>query len=320
MTHLITLAELDSGTSWRDRLRGCAASIGNFDGVHRGHRDLLKHVREAAERVEGPSVVVILDPHPAAVLRPHNSPPRLTTPQRRAELMSAMEIDYLLVCPATIEFLNRSADEFFQFLVRDRLQAQAMVEGPNFFFGRDRGGDVNRLRQLCIDADIDLTIAEPAMDGPRMISSSRIRESIANGQLSIAEAMLGSRYQIQGVVVAGEGRGRTLGFPTANLTQIDVMTPGHGVYAAIATTESKTTHRSAVHIGPNPTFDDSSSTKVEVHLMNYDGDLYGQSMTIDFIERVRPVQRFESADALVRQLNLDIQSVRDLVPISQIPQ
>ncbi|MEM6363340.1 MAG: bifunctional riboflavin kinase/FAD synthetase [Planctomycetota bacterium] len=329
MTQLIRLSQWDADAELRSQYTGGCISIGNFDGVHVGHRDLLAQTRLAANRIDGSAIAVVLDPHPAAVLRPHNAPPKLTTIERRAELMASMQIDALLVCPATMPFLNLSADDFFYQLIVDRLAARAMVEGPNFFFGRDRGGDVRRLESLCDDAGVQLTVVEPTVDPPtsgnanesgtRMISSSRIREAIAVGDVSGASEMLQSRYQIAGTVGRGEERGRTIGFPTANLHGIDVLIPGHGVYAAIVTIDGKSDssslpHAAAVHLGPNPTFDDQNVTKVEVHIIDYDADLYGRRLRVDFIRKIRDVKRFESPEALVRQLNHDIEQVRQCQP------
>lgn len=313
------LDDLGTHPEIRDRVKQGAVSIGNFDGVHVGHRELLARVRIAADRVGGPAVVVVLDPHPAAVLRPHSAPARLTTIPRRATLMSELGIDVLVVCPATLEFLNRTADEFFELLVSDRLQAKTVVEGPNFFFGRDRGGDVNRLRLLCEQTGKSLEIVDPRMEEERMVSSSRIREAISAGQIRTANAMLQSTYQVTGRVAAGAGRGRTLGFPTANLVDIETLIPGHGVYAAHVSGEQ--VHApgndtrpllAAVHVGPNPTFDDEQRTKVEVHCLDYDGDLYGETLTVHWLDQIRGVEKFASAEALALQIRRDIAAVRNL--------
>jgi len=312
MTQLITLDELDTSPRKRERLSGGAVSIGNFDGVHRGHRDLLANVVAAARRIGGPSLAVILDPHPATVLRPHSAPARLTTVARRAELMRPLGVDFLVVCPATPAFLHRTADDFFSFLILERLAARAMVEGPNFFFGRDRGGDLNRLAMLCRQADVGLEIVQPRVEGERMISSSRIREAIAAGELHAAGAMLGTPYELSGWVSPGEGRGRQIGFPTANLARTETLVPGDGVYAATATLgDDNPKQLAAVHIGPNPTFSEDRQTKVEVHLLDYAGDLYDRRLSVQFREKIRDVQTFDGPDELIEQLRQDVQAVRD---------
>ncbi|WP_404310414.1 bifunctional riboflavin kinase/FAD synthetase [Neorhodopirellula lusitana] len=321
MTKLVRLSEITGGaeaggSDTLSRLQNGAISIGNFDGVHKGHRELLGKVCDAAERVGGPAIAIVLDPHPASVLRPHGAPPTLTTLPRRAELMSSVGIDFLLVCESTREFLNQTADAFFSSLVVDSLQAKAVVEGPNFYFGRDRTGNVARLAELCSARNIDFKVVEPSVRDERMVSSSRVREAIASGEITLANEMLGSIYRIAGIVASGERRGRTLGFPTANLDQVAEMLPGDGVFAGVATTSDGARHAAAIHIGPNPTFDETRKTKVEIHLLDYDGDLYGQSLMVELLGKVRGVQKFPDAAALVDQLHSDLQSVRAILPQS----
>lgn len=314
-----TLDELESNPEVQQRVTQGAVSIGNFDGVHAGHRELLSRVRAAADRVGGPAVVVVLDPHPATVLRPHSAPARLTTIARRAELMGELGIDVLVVCPATLEFLDHTADEFFELLIANRLRAHSVVEGPNFFFGRDRGGDINRLRQLCLQSGKSVEIVEPRLQDQRMVSSSRIREAISAGQIRAANTMLQSTYQLTGRVAQGAGRGRHLGFPTANLVDLATLVPGRGVYAAHVSGEglsqdnpSQSPRLAAVHVGPNPTFNDEQRTKVEVHCLDYDDDLYGHVLTVHWLDQIRGIQKFDNADALAVQIRRDIAAVRSL--------
>jgi riboflavin kinase/FMN adenylyltransferase len=223
--------------------------------------------------------------------------------------MSGFGIDAMVVCPVSREFLSLTADAFFQSLVVKRLQARAMVEGPNFYFGRNREGDVHKLRQLCESHQIALQITESSEISGEMVSSTRIRSLLECGMIAEAVNLLGAPYRIRGRVAAGARRGRTLGFPTANLTGIDVMIPGPGVYGGYVEL-AKQSHVAAVHIGPNPTFDSVESSKVEIHLLDYDGDLYGQTLLVDVVLRVRDIARFDSAQSLVGQLNRDIEFIR----------
>ena len=289
-------------------LRGGVISIGNFDGVHRGHRALLREVRHRADAVDGPAVAIIFDPHPATILRPGLSPPRLTWIERRAELLDQAGVDYLLVCETTRDFLNLSADAFFQSLVVDQLQAKAIVEGPNFFFGRDRGGDIELLGKLCERSDIDFTVSQPTEDSGQMISSTRIRHLLGAGKIDEANSLLGTAYRIRGTVTEGEQRGRKIGFPTANLTGIDVVTPGPGVYGGIVQIDDQS-YDAAINIGPNPTFDDDT-LKVEVHALDFSGDLYNAALDVDIVCHVRDVARFGSAERLVQQIDRDVQTIR----------
>ncbi len=312
MTQIIPLIDLSRSLELRSRVTGGVVSIGNFDGVHRGHATLLKNIRDLADKLAGPAIAVVLDPHPAAILRPDKMPPKLTWIERRAELMSRFGIDALVVCETTEEFLHLTATEFFEMLIVGQLDAEALVEGPNFFFGRNRGGDIALLAGLCDRHGIDLRIVEPTEVGSEMISSTRIRSLIRSGQVAEAAQLLGVAYRIRGRVTRGAARGRQIGFPTANLIDIDVMVPAVGVYAGTAWM-GETKMQAAIHIGPNPTFESDQTVKVEVHLMDYDGDLYGRQLMVDFVARVRDIARFDSPDDLVAQLSSDIQTVRSIL-------
>ena len=290
-------------------IQGGVITIGNFDGVHRGHANLLEHVRGLADQLGGPAIAMVLDPHPATILRPKFAPKRLTEIETRAELMDRLGIDALVVCQINRHFLNLTAEQFFSSLVVDRLNAKAMVEGPNFFFGRDRGGNVEVLAELCGQADLNLHIVEPMHVGTQMISSTRIRGLLAEGAVAGAADLLGHPHRIGGIVSSGAQRGREIGFPTANLSEIEVVVPHHGVYAGYLRTRDGN-HAAAIHVGPNPTFESNGDFKVEVHALDYDGDLYDQRVQVDFLHRVRDVVRFESTKALVRQLHQDIAEIR----------
>ena len=314
MTKIVPLSDVaaDPPPAALAELRGGAISIGNFDGVHRGHAALLAQVRKSADRIGGPAIAVALDPHPSEILRPDKAPPKLTSIARRAELMDRHGIDALVVCRTGTGLLKLTAEEFFEALIRHSLDAKAMVEGPNFFFGRDRGGDINSLGRMCRSAGIELQIADPLSTDGQMVSSTRIRGVLASGDIAQANDLLGHPYQVAGTVIEGARRGRTFGFPTANLGSIGTVVPGPGVYGGDAFVgDAMTPIRAAIHIGPNPTFDDDAATKVEVHLIDYDGDLYGTNLRVDFLLRVRDIIKFESPGDLVDQLRRDVGVVGD---------
>ena len=223
--------------------------------------------------------------------------------------MDQIGIDALVVCETSRRFLSMSADQFFNSLVKDRLQAKAMVEGPNFFFGRDRGGDVEVLAGLCDAANIKLQIVQSMQVGRQMISSTMIRRLLSTGAVAEAAELLGHPHRICGTVESGAKRGRQIGFPTANLSEIDVVVPRPGVYAGhIRVCDQR--HAAAIHIGPNPTFEPNGDSKLEVHVLDYDGDLYDQHVQVEFLHRVRDVAKFDSPDALVTQLQQDISDIR----------
>ena len=293
---------------WYEEIsKGGVISIGNFDGVHLGHVSLLNRVRKLADASSVAAIAVSFDPHPAAILRPEHAPQRLMTIDRRAEVMSRYGIDQLIVCPVSSSFLDLSARQFFSSLVVDCLQATSMVEGPNFFFGRGREGGPSTLASLCEQNQLDLEIVEPSLMEDSMISSSRIRTLLTNGDVKQAQDILSDPYQIKGTVIKGDRRGREIGFPTANLNDIEVLVPGSGVYGGTATIDGRS-FPAAIHVGPNPTFSEQQK-KIEVHVLKFNGDLYGSELKVDFYFRLRDVSRFASADLLVTQLRKDVATV-----------
>lgn len=289
---------------WPAAVRGGVATIGNFDGVHRGHALLVERLLARARSQHQPAVVFTFDPHPAALLRPDRVPPPLTTTERKAELLAALGVDALIVYPTSHQLLGLSPADFFEQLIRQQLDARGLIEGPNFCFGKARAGDVQLLAQFCQEAGIYLEIPGALQWGEQVVSSSRVRELLAAGEMDAANQLLTEPYRLQGIVEHGAARGTAIGFPTANLGQIETLIPAAGVYAAAAHVADET-WPAAVHIGPAPTFDIQPAT-VEVHLIGFHGNLYGQSLSIDVLARLRSVQRFAGVSELRQQLQLDV--------------
>ncbi len=267
---------------------------------------LVQHARTS----KVPAIVFTFDPHPIHLLRPEFAPPELMTIEQRAEVLQELGVDCVIAYPTDRALLNLTAEEFFQQVLCDQLQARGMVEGPNFYFGKDRAGDVALLGQLCEQAGMFFEVVEPTICGSRMISSSEVRQSIQNGDITEATSMLGRLYQISGTVGHGAERGRLLGFPTANLTDIKTLIPANGVYSGVGTIAGKQ-YPAAIHIGGNPTFQ-HDETKVEVHLIGFSGDIYGQELQVQFLEQLRGTQTFTDADALKTQLLIDVESAKKL--------
>ena len=289
--------------------RGGFVAIGNFDGVHRGHQRMIGTLVEQARTENVPAVVFTLDPHPIALLAPGQVPPSLSTLERKADLLEGCGVDALIAYPTDHALLELSPDEFFQRIIRQTLDARGLVEGPNFCFGKDRAGDVETLRELCERDGLTLTVVEAVTtDAETVVSSSQIRRAIQDGRIADAVAMLGHPYRLSGVVETGARRGSELGFPTANLSGVKTLLPPDGVYAARCEVGGLT-RAAAVHLGPNPTFDDGTR-KLEVHVIDYAGDLYGQPLSIDLIDRVRDTMRFEDVESLRSQLASDVESIR----------
>lgn len=290
--------------------RGGAVAVGNFDGVHLGHAEIVRRLVKRARQVGGPAVVLTFDPHPVRLLRPQHAPPPLTWTARKAELVGALGVDVVVAYPTDEAFLDLTPRQFFDTIVRRQLDARAIVEGVNFFFGRDRLGNVDLLRRFCTAAGISLDIVEPVSFDGQMVSSSRIRALVAQGQIDAVRGMLTQPYRIRGTVVHGSRRGARLGFPTANLDGIDTLLPGEGIYAGRAWCDG-TAHAAAVSLGPNPTFDEDA-LKTEAYLLDFDGSLYGRPLEIDFLARLRDSVRFDSVDALLEQMRGDVAQVRQI--------
>ncbi len=293
-----------------ESLRGGAMTIGNFDGVHRGHSRLIAQLKQFASELKSSTIVFTFDPHPVRLLRPEKAPPPLTWTRRKADLLSELGVDAVIAYPTNMKLLELSPEAFFQQVICDYVGAKALVEGPNFFFGKGRAGNTETLHELCKKKDMQLKIVEPLRDEDEYISSSRIRALIADGDVNTARNFLTQPYRIRGMVTHGAARGSTIGFPTANLDAIDTLVPKVGVYAGRAQIEGRW-HWAAINIGPNPTFGEELP-KVEVHILDYDGNLYGKPLEVDFIDRLRDIRHFESADLLVAQLTEDVSQTRSI--------
>lgn len=292
-------------------LRRGAVAIGNFDGVHRGHARIVERLIARAQQVGGPALVFTFDPHPVRLLRPSAAPPPLTWTDRKAELLVELGVDSMIAYPTDEALLALSPREFFDQIVRGRLDAQAMVEGPNFYFGHERQGTIDVLRQFTDEAGILLEVVKPLVLDGEIVSSSRVRRLIAAGHVDAARALLTRPYRIRGMVTHGAGRGARLGFPTANVDAIDTLLPGLGVYAGLAHAQGEL-WPAAINIGPNPTFGEHA-LKVEAHLIDFEGLLYGQPLEVDFLARLRDIHPFDGVEALKSQLLRDVAATRSVV-------
>ena len=288
---------------------GGAVTIGNFDGVHRGHRELIAAARRGADRSGGPAVAVTFDPAPAALLRPRpDKAIPLTTIDDRAMLLHAAGADHVVVIRTVAGLLSLSPEAFFEDVIVGLFGATAVAEGYNFQFGRARAGDTARLRELCDASGITFEEVPALLVDGEPVSSSRVRTALNAGDVAAAAALLDRPYRIAGTVVTGAKRGRTIGFPTANVDGVPTVVPGVGVYAVRAEVGGRT-YAAAANVGPNPTFGEFAR-KIEVHLLDFHGDVYDKPMAVDFVARVRDTRPFSGADELVEQLRLDIETVR----------
>lgn len=287
-------------------LRGGGVAIGNFDAVHIGHAALIGQLVAMARKVGGPALVFTFDPPPGAILnpaRPLGKP--LTTIARRAELVARLGADALIAYPTDRNFLQLTADEFFDRIIVATLGARAMVEGFSFRFGRGRQGDIELLSRRCSQSGIDLHVLPSVTADAMTVSSTRIRELIAQGDMAAANSLLIEPYRIAGTVVQGAQRGRLIGFPTANLASIPVLLPAPGVYAGRVRGIGDAPLAAAIHIGPNLTFEESEP-KVEVHIVDWHGSLYGQALEVEVLDRVRETRKFPSVEELLSQMRRDV--------------
>lgn len=289
--------------------RGVVA-IGNFDGVHRGHQAMMRILRREADQLSAPAVAVTFDPPPVEVLRPGQSPPRLMTLDDKRDLLRAAGADVVLVLPTTRKLLALSAREFFEQVLLGELEVRGLVEGPNFRFGHGREGDIALLRDLADEAEIRLAVVEPVEEAG-LVSSSRIRKLVEQGNLAEAGRLLGRPHRVRGTVIPGAARGVQLGFPTANLAGIEVLLPPNGVYAG-RTIINDQPYATAIHLGPNSTFGEEK-TSTEAHLLDFDGDLYGKSLSVEIWDQIRPTMTFANREELISQMHEDCARVRQIV-------
>jgi len=282
--------------------------IGNLDGVHRGHQAVLRQARAIADARRLPLSVLTFDPHPNEVLR-GAAPPRLATLARRIELLRQGGVDHVVVERFTAALASFSPERFARELLHDRLAARAVVVGDNFRFGAHRAGDLDALRGFGAALGFDVIAAEIAGDDGGPFSSTRVREAIGRGALEEAARMLGRPHALSGVVETGDRRGRTLGFPTANVGGVTEVLPPHGVYAVRADGRG-----GVMNLGMRPTVG-GTSLRIEVHLFDFDGDLYGASMRVDLIAHLRAEQKFAGLEALKAQIAEDAKRARALVAV-----
>jgi len=279
-------------------------TIGVFDGVHRGHQAVIGHTVEQAAATGLSSAVLTFDPNPLEVLRPEQAPTRLCSVSRRVELIRRLGVNDVRVLPFTAELSHVSAEDFIDTILRAELDARTVVVGEGFRFGHRASGTTDTLRQA------GLEVVEYGLVGDGdPVSSTRVRATVAAGDVAAASAMLGRAHEIEGVVVRGEGRGRGLGYPTANVAHHRLTAiPADGVYAG-TTVVNGVEHLAAISVGTNPTFDGQSRT-VESYLLDFDADLYGADVRVDFVARLRGMVAFDSVSELVEQMAADVVAVR----------
>ncbi len=297
-----------------DRDDQSIVTVGTFDGVHRGHQALIEYLKTRADKQNGPSTLVSFDPHPRSVVHGKNVP-LLTTVQERAALLEDLGVDRFVVIPFSEEFAQLTPQAYVEEILVGRIGLKEITVGYDHRFGKKREGDVDFLRQQGPEFGFEVDVIPPQEIDQDVVSSRRIRDLLREeGDVEAAAERLGRPYELTGLVSRGEGRGRQIGYPTANLALEDTrkLIPKRGVYATTVRLPGGDRRGGMMNIGRRPTFDGMNVT-VEVHLFDFEGDLYGDRLAVQFLRRLRDEQKFDSADALVMQLSEDERHCRSIV-------
>jgi riboflavin kinase/FMN adenylyltransferase len=296
------------------RLRSPVIAIGNFDGVHRGHAHIFEQAKQMARKTGGEAVVLTFDPHPAKVLAPAYAPPLISSLDRKLELIAEQGVDATVVQPFDRTFAALAPEAFVDEVLVDALGAKTICVGYDFTFGARRAGTVEGLRTLGGTRGFDVTVIPAYTVDGIVCSSTKVREFVLEGRVDGARLVLGRPFEVEGEVVHGDGRGRTIGVPTANLKTTTELMPKNGVYAGWAELADGRRFGAAVNVGTNPTFVPGQTVVVEAHLLGFSGELYGQRLRVGLLERLRAEERFPSVEALVTQIRKDIEAARSLWP------
>lgn len=292
------------GTENANIARPTVLTLGVFDGLHLGHQRIMQTVVERAEAVKAFPTAITFDPHPRAVLHPQSAPPLLQTLDQRLANFEVLGIGQAIVIPFDLKFAQTDAAEFLSDIIRDRLHAKEVYLGKGFEFGKNRSGNIELLRKVSRELGFFADeVDEVTLRGKR-ISSSRIRNLLADGKVNLVRRMLGRPYGVEGVIIRGNRRGHTIGFPTANLKPHNRVIPRFGVYAT-ATLVDSTWRRSITNIGVRPTFENEAEPSIETYLFDFDGDLYGDVLRVRFLHRIRDERKFSGIDQLKAQIAKD---------------
>jgi len=284
--------------------RPTVLTLGVFDGLHLGHQRIMKTVVERGKETKAVPTVITFDPHPRAVLYPENTPPLLQTLDQRLAALEFFGIEQTIVIPFTKSFAAQDAEIFLKEIVYDRLQAREVYLGKGFAFGKNRGGNVELLRTMSAELGFFADEVEEVCLHGKRISSSRVRQTLFDGKTNLARRMLNRPYGVEGVIVRGDRRGHTIGFPTANLKPKNRVIPRFGVYAT-ATLIDGVWRRSITNIGVRPTFEKDSEPSIETYIFDFDGDLYGDVLRVRFLHRIRDERKFNGIEELKAQIEKD---------------
>jgi riboflavin kinase/FMN adenylyltransferase len=288
-----------------------AVALGNYDGVHAGHQEILRRVKEDAARRGAPSVLYTHDPHPAVVLRHGTPPPKITTLEEKIEIVDGLGIDYMVVEPFTIDFAAQSPEEFVRAVLVERLGAGHVFVGGSFGFGKGRAGKAADLEAFGKRFGFETTIVPPVTLDGAPVSSTRVRAAVQAGDVDLAARLLGRPFRLRGSIVHGAARGAGLGFPTANIAPDKDLLPGKGVYACWATLD-RTRIRAVTNVGVKPTFGGEALT-IEAFLLDFHEEVYGHLLELSFLARLRDEKKFPGIEALKEQIARDVEKARAIL-------
>jgi riboflavin kinase/FMN adenylyltransferase len=296
----------------RRKFRNPVLTLGNFDGVHLGHQRIFKELREEARKIDGEAIVFTFDPHPLQILAPQRCPPFITPFKKKLMLFERSGIDVLIVATFDLSLASLSPEAFVEQILVDKIGAKRILVGYNYYFGRDRKGNVEMLIRLGEKFGFEVKVIEAMKVNDIPVSSSKIRELIQDGKMGEAAQLLGRNYLLIGKVIWGADRGKRLGFPTANLEILNGLYPKTGVYAVEVIMGTKT-YSGVADVGYNPTFG-QNPLSVEVHIMDFSQDIYGEEIQLVFFKRIRDEKPFQNHDSLVRQIKKDVDEARKILP------
>ena len=296
--------------------RGTVVTIGTFDGIHRGHWEVFSEIRRRAEISDSRSLLVTFHPHPLTIIKPDLAPLMLTTPIEKKEILAESGLDYVVFLSFTQVLAKYTPRRFVEEILVGRIGLSELVVGYDHHFGRGRAGDVDTLRILGQELGFDVDVVEPVETNGTPISSTQIRKALLSGDMVSASEALGRPYSLRGLVVRGDQRGRALGFPTANLDvraggEGSKLIPPPGIYAVRGIVRSGT-YDGALHLGPRPTFRGSPPT-IELHLLDFHEDVYGEEVRVDFVRYLREIEPFQSSEALIHQMREDVNQARKVL-------
>lgn len=290
-------------------------AIGNFDGLHLGHQAILARTIQRAQEKGGTSVVLTFEPHPLKVLAPEKAFKLLNTFQVKMRLVESTGVDVAFSAEFNKTFAQQSPYDFAKTFLHDKIGAKEVVVGPNFTFGRDRTGTIDELVRFGKELGFEVTVQEPVLVDGIVVSSSKIRELVREGNVGLAARMMGRYYSMEGKVMRGDGRGKTLGYPTANFRLPNELIPKEGVYAARVATlkaEGYVTLDGIVYIGAQPTFE-KTDVQMEVHLFDFNEDIYGKRLLVTFVDWIRGDEKFPDGESLTRQIGKDIEKAKSVL-------